>query len=289
MRLCTLASVISSRSSSHGAGGEEHAPEVAGAQQHQPLFRVRDVVDEGQALDLVGEVERRGEHEEELGEGEPLELDALRDAHERGGAVRADQVASALGALLHALEAHERGDTALVLVRADYGLAEVDLEAVFLLQALVEDARELPLLGLHAVGVRGAARELREVEGGDRAGVAVAVLPGRGDHPLLDHLLGDAAELVEHVEGRRVEGRGARVDGEAGLGLEDRDGDAPPRRGTRRRRARRARRPRSARDPRPPCAAPLAALTSSGLCIQSAGDFCPPRRRPAGGPRADAL
>ncbi len=67
-----------------------------------------------------------------------------------------------------------------------------------LLQLGLEEAHQLPLLALHAIGVVGVACEQREIEGRDRTGLAVAELPGRRLQPDLDHAR-HHLELVEQV------------------------------------------------------------------------------------------
>ena len=78
----------------------------------------------------------------------------------------------------------------------------------------MQDGGELVLLALDPVGVARLVGDEGEVEDGPAAGLHVEDLPGRrflahGDEGLAD------TKLIEIVEGRRMEGRGAQVDGKA--------------------------------------------------------------------------
>ena len=113
-----------------------------------------------------------------------------------------------------------------VVVLAHRGdlVAEAEVGAR-LAQLLFEKPHQLPLLALHPIGVVGVAREQREVEGRDRPGLAVAELPGRRLEPDLDHSRHEL-EFIEQVEGRRMEGRAAKLHDELRLGCEQDRRDA---------------------------------------------------------------
>ena len=205
-------------------GGHEHAPELGYAQQHEPLQGIGDVVhigDVGERL-LEGIVGRDDQKQFRI--GETLEPDTQRSAH---GAVRAVR-----GHHMAARDGHNGpGSTRLYLngpvilahrfdLMAKPYLGAGDLE-IFLLQK----PGELPLLALDAVGVARAAGKEREVKRRHRAGLPIAKLPGWRFEPDLDHA-GYNPELVEHIEGGRVEGRSAQLQHRLALCLEHDRGDA---------------------------------------------------------------
>ena len=64
-----------------------------------------------------------------------------------------------------------------------------------------------------------------EIEGRDRPGLAVAELPGRRLEPDLDHPRHEL-EFIEQIEGRRMEGRAAKLHDELWLGGEQHGRDA---------------------------------------------------------------
>ena len=70
--------------------------------------------------------------------------------------------------------------------------------------------------------------EEREVERRHRAGFPVAKLPGRRLETDVDHA-GHNAELVQHIEGRRMKGRSAQLHDRLSLCLEHEGGNAAAR------------------------------------------------------------
>jgi hypothetical protein len=104
-------------------------------------------------------------------------------------------------------------------------MAETDVGAGDFAQFLFEEAHQLPLLALHAIRVIGVAGKQRQIEGRDRAGLAVAELPSRGFEAGRDHSRHDG-ELVEQIERRRMEGRAAQLHDQFGLGREESSRDA---------------------------------------------------------------
>ena len=195
----------------------QHAPKPRHPQQHQPFQRIGDVVHVGDVGQRLLEREIGRGDPEQLGIGEALELDAERAAHRAARAVGGDHVTA------RDLDRPGRGagrhrHAVVVLADRRHLMAEADLGA-FGAQLLFEKPHQLPLLALHAVGVVGVAGEQREIEGRDRAGLAVAELPGRRLQPDLDHARHEL-ELVEQVERRRMEGRAAQLHDQLRLGRE---------------------------------------------------------------------
>jgi hypothetical protein len=86
-------------------------------------------------------------------------------------------------------------------------------------QLLVQDRRQAMLLEVEAVRVARQVGDQAEVELDDEALLAIADLPARHLHADAVHLRGDA-EGLEHLEGRRMEGAGARIERQPGFGLD---------------------------------------------------------------------
>src|SRR5215510_922545 len=101
---------------------------------------------------------------------------------------------------------------------ADPGI-ELQLEAGLAAQLLIENARELGLLGLHPVGVAGDVGDGGEIERREHAMMLVAILERRRHQTLRNEGL-RGAERLEHIEGRRMEGRSAGLHAEVRAGLE---------------------------------------------------------------------
>src|SRR5262245_66284227 len=74
----------------------------------------------------------------------------------------------------------------------------------------IQNARQLRLLALQAVGVGGDVGNTGKVEFGQQTMLLGAVLKAWRDQTLRDHWR-RSAERVQHVERRRMEGRGARL------------------------------------------------------------------------------
>ena len=74
---------------------EHRAPQPGDLQQEIPALRIGHVAHRRQAGDDAEEVERRRDHQQPVGPGEALELDAERAPHRAARAVRADQIAAA--------------------------------------------------------------------------------------------------------------------------------------------------------------------------------------------------
>ena len=166
---------------------------------------------------------RRGA-EPELGEGQAGKFDPRADADDARCAVGGDQIAP--GQALPALRTLDiEQDPVGVLAGGDGPGREAHVGFRHPLQDVDDDAVELVLLGLHPVGVAGIVPEDAEVPLGDDAARGVPVLPDRADDALGDQRLDDA-ELVQHVQRRRVEGGRAQVERQAGAGLDEGHRDA---------------------------------------------------------------
>ncbi len=156
--------------------------------------------------------------------GEAFKLDAERAAHRAARAVGADQIAA--GALLGLAVALD-GDThaRAILAHGFDGAAERDLEVGMAAHLLVQNARELGLLALHPVGMLGRIGDGGEVELRQQPLLLGAILERRRLQPLRQERLG-GAERMQHVERRRMEGRGPQFLAERRALLEHRDRDA---------------------------------------------------------------
>ena len=78
------------------------------------------------------------------------------------------------------------------------------------LEHVEQDVANLVLLEHQPVRVRRVVREHAEIEIGDHAGAAVAILVVAHDIAAREHGIGDAA-LCEHLQRRRMDGAGARI------------------------------------------------------------------------------
>ena len=228
-------------------GRQQQPPEAPRTEQDEPLLRVGDIGDVRQFGDHRMEGEGGGERQVDLRDRHPLEADLDRLPHRAPRAIGADQEGA--GEVLGAAILAQDGQGHAVGILADRGrpriIDELDIRVVG--QAVAQQPGQPPLLALQPVGVGGVVLQQAEVEGGDRPGRAVPELPFRADQPHRQHRL-HHAEPVQHVERRRVEGRGAEIIRQVALGLDDGDGDALLRQ---RRRRHQADRPRP-RDQDPP-------------------------------------
>ena len=206
---------------------EHHAPGAGDAQQEVPPIGVGDVGHVGQAGDHRVEIERRGEHQESFRPGEALETDAERRTHLAAGAVGADQPASLafLDAAIRVGQSHRYAFG--ILGHAGNAGAELDVEQVVPLQVRQDDAGQFRLFGLHAERMAGHVGDGAEVELAQDAVALGAVLQPRRLQPLR-HEVGGEAEVVQHVERRRMKGGGARFGAQCIGGLEHRHRDALP-------------------------------------------------------------
>jgi len=139
-------------------------------------------------------------------------------------AIRTDQVVAA-----HLLQAIERADlerdASVVLSCRFDGATETDLGMGVLLQLLDQLEIELPLLALQAERIGRAALQPRQVELGDQALAPVSLLREAGLEPRLHEHVGNAVG-GEHVQRRRMEGRGPQIFHDGGIALEHLDVDA---------------------------------------------------------------
>ena len=139
-------------------------------------------------------------------------------------AVGADQVAAFefLG-----LAVHRRARDDLVVVLADLGhlRAEMDVDQAGGARLLEQDRREIVLLALQAVGMPRVVLDRGRSNSHPFAGAEMDHLPAVGGDAELDVVVGDA-DLVQHVERRRMHGRGAQVARRLRRGFQQDRGDA---------------------------------------------------------------
>src|SRR5207302_9516273 len=150
--------------------------------------RVGDVAHRGEVRDDGEKIERRRYHQESFRPGEAFELDAERAPHLAARAVGADQPGAAVLADGAVVRDADR-DAALVLARALDAARKRDAEIARTRQRRVQDARELELLRLDSIGVRGQVGDRGEVELGDDAVALRAVLKLPRDAFLSDEIV----------------------------------------------------------------------------------------------------
>ncbi|MEO3867886.1 hypothetical protein ABGB18_03555 [Nonomuraea sp. B12E4] len=128
----------------------DRPPRLGRAQQEQPLGRIGDVVDVGQAGDERAQVDGGADDEEALGVGVAGELDAQGPAYRTGRAVRADQVAAAqLARAVRGLDGG--GDAVRGAGHAGGPAAEQQLHAVVGAQPVVQHPYQVLLVELEPV------------------------------------------------------------------------------------------------------------------------------------------
>ena len=186
---------------------EHRAPQAGDLQEEIPALRIGDVAHRAEPGNDAIEIERRRDHQQPVRPGEAFELDAERAANRAARAVGADQIAA--GMLLASPFAFDRDlDAAIVLGHRRHGAAELQFEIRMAAHLLVEDARELGLLALQPIGMRRRIGNGGEVELRQKPVLLRAILKRRRLQPLRHQRLG-GAERLQHVERRRMEGRGA--------------------------------------------------------------------------------
>src|SRR6185503_7039908 len=151
-----------------------------------------------------------------------LELGVHQLAHRAAAAVAADEPRRP--------EMLARGphlDRVAVLLGLEELRREVHHGVRISLQLLEQDRREPVLLEVEAERVRREVRDQAEVPLDDHALLAVADLPARHLDAVLQHLVGDAVGR-QHLEGRRMIGARALVDGQRRLLLEHLHRDVLP-------------------------------------------------------------
>ena len=102
---------------------------------------------------------------------------------------------------------------------------ELQLELRFAAKPPVQNARQLRLLALHAIGVFRDVGDGAEIELRQHTVVLAAVLERRR-HQTLRNQRRRGAESIEHIKGRRMKGRGARFLAQVAPGLEHGHGHA---------------------------------------------------------------
>ena len=107
-------------------------------------------------------------------------------------------------------------------------MPEANVRSRYFPQFLFQEPHQLPLLALHAIRVIGIPGKQGHVEGRDRAGFAIAKLPGGRLEARLDHAVYDV-KLIQQVEGRWVKGRPTQFFDRFLLGRQQRDRDIAPR------------------------------------------------------------
>ena len=185
---------------------------------------VGDVVHRGEARNDAAKIERRRDHQQPVRPGEALELDAERTPHRAAGAVGANEIAA--GAPLARSIALDRDfDAGGVLADAGNSRVELQLEIGMAAHLVVQNARELRLFALQSVGMLCHVGDACEIELRQQPVPLGAILKRRRLQSLRDQRPG-RAEHVQHVERRRMEGRGARFFAQARPFLEHCDRNA---------------------------------------------------------------
>jgi len=188
---------------------KHHAAQTGNLQQEVPALGVAHVAHRDEVGNDGPEVERRADDQKALRPGEAGEFDPERAPHVAAGAVGADEPAA--GTRLRSPFAFDRDLHARAILGHVFDLGvELQLEIRLVVQLLVQNARQLGLLALHPVGVVGDIGDGAEIELRQHAMPPAAILERRRDQPLRDQRP-RGVESIEHVERRRMEGRGARL------------------------------------------------------------------------------
>ena len=172
---------------------------------------------------MLLERKQRGDEQRRLRIGHALERQPHAAPHGAARAVGADDIA---GAQLFALAAgfDLDPDVAAGLLRLFHLACEADFGMGRLLELVEQRLRQLPLLALQAIGMTRLALQHRQVEHRAIAGGMQADLPMRAGDAARQHHAGDA-ERLQHVERRRMKGRGPQIAHDCVLGLDNRHGN----------------------------------------------------------------
>jgi hypothetical protein len=198
-----------------------HAPAPGQAERREVALARPRVVHARPVREALAEIGRGDDEDDRLRVGRAVEGDVERAPHDRARAVAADDPARGDALARLGLELRPVG----VLGRADDARREADLRAGLAAQRLEREAREVELLALQAEGVARVAGEDGEVEERLLPRLVHADLPARRALAQLEHARGEA-EIVEHLQRRRMEGGGAQVGGQRLALLHDQHGYA---------------------------------------------------------------
>src|SRR6516165_6658391 len=188
---------------------KHHAAEAWNLQQEVPALGIAHVAHRDEAGNDGTEIERRADDQKALRPGEAGKFDPERAPHVAAGAVGADEPAAR--AHLGSPVALDRDLHARAMLRDVLDLSvELQLEIRLFAQLSVQNTRELGLLALHPIGVSGDVGDGAEIELREHAVLPAAILERRRGQSLRDQRP-RGAEPIEHVERRRMEGRGARL------------------------------------------------------------------------------
>ena len=158
----------------------------------------------------------------------PSSVSAGRLSHHAARPVRTDDIAPAMDFFGAIGVAHRHRCAVVVHVhRQGFGTV-VQVDRIVVSRHGIQSASEFPLLALQPVGMIGLVLQKPQIERGDLAFLAVAELPCGADQTLF-HQCGRYADLLQHVEGRRVERGGPQILRNIVGPFEDGRGDALPR------------------------------------------------------------
>src|SRR5215475_903245 len=209
--------------------GKQHAPKptavfAADLEQRAPFVGIGKIIARALRIFRV-EGKGRRQHQESLRMGVAFERDVERLAHGRASAVRTHEIGAAdLAGAVRALDRHI--DAIVELLERGHAGAKIHAGMREAAQTLDRHIGELVLLALNDIGKARVVREQAEVElGDDLAGRAVPDAKLRLDQAAPDDLV-DEPQLVQHFQGRRVGGGGARAVIDARFRLEHVYGDA---------------------------------------------------------------
>ena len=130
------------------------------------------------------EIERRAHHQEAFRPGEALELDAERAAHRAAGAVGTDEPTAAPWSPPRPLRPTVIATPERVLLDPLQWRIEKNLKVALAAQLVEQDARQLRLLALQPMRMRGEVGDSAEIELGQQSLLLGAVLELRRDQPL---------------------------------------------------------------------------------------------------------
>ena len=187
----------------------QQTPQTGNLHEHEPEVRIGDIGDRRQIVEMILERKFRAGAQPELRECQSRKVDAQADANDARCAVRCNQVFPVQ--CVWAVRRFDlQGYPPLVLLGAGCTGMEQYLHIVHLAEFVDDDVGQFVLFALDAVRVARVILEDAEIPMRDDTFFRVPVLPCRADDPLFDQLVDDA-EIVEHVERRRMKCRGAQI------------------------------------------------------------------------------
>ena len=207
-------------------GIQAAAPQIGQPQQAEGAAVHPHIVHVGQARQMALERKAGGCQDGGLGVGQPLEPKVQQAAYGAFGPVGGDGIGCRhLFVPVVRLDLQEHA--VVLLAQARHRRTEADLDQLLGRGRIQRQAAQLGLLALQAERVGRVVAQNVQMKLHPLVGFVHADLPRRGDQAPVDQR-GGQAQRVEHLQGGRMEGRGAQVVGQGRLLFQHHRPDAEP-------------------------------------------------------------